>query len=168
MNPGPFEKALQAVIKNCKGSDVAAEAQKTMDLMKNASSKNDAIEGTSTYIYAASEPHFFLYIHKKTTGNISPLKTKVSNFNSSSFSSKGLVTSTNFLNGQHQILMVKAFKNKTEAMDYFTAFQVNEGPLKAFNSGDNFFVITGKNYAALLFEKDDVDYKVFFEKNYLD
>lgn len=168
IDPGPFEKALGEVIKSCKGSGVAAQAQKTMDLLKNTASVNNASEGNSTYIYQATSPHFFIYVHPKEQGSINPLKVKVSNFNGSSFSSKGLITSTNFLNAGNQIVMVKAFKNKDEAMDYFTAFKVNQGALKPFNQGDNYFVISGKNYASLLVEKSDVDYKIFFKANYLD
>ncbi len=168
LDPAAFEKALGDVIKNCKGSDVATAAQRTMDLIKNTTSVIDAGEGTSTYIYDAEAAHFFIYVHDKSSGSINPIKTNVSNFNSSSFSSKGLTTSSNFLNPETQVVMVRAFKDKTEAMDYYTAFRANKTQLKNFNSGDNFYAISAKNYASLLVEKKDAEYKAFFNKNYLD
>ncbi|MBL4704517.1 MAG: tetratricopeptide repeat protein, partial [Flavobacteriales bacterium] len=168
INPAPFEKALSDVIKSCKGSDVAGAAQKTLDLIKNKNSVTNANDGTSTYIYSSSDQHFFLYIHDKEEGSANPAKAKISNFNGSSFSSKGLITSTNFLDEGHQIILVKSFKNKAEAIDYYTAFKLNTGPLKKFNQKDNFYVITGKNYASLLLEKSDTKYKKFFKENYLD
>ena len=168
INSAPFEQALNAVIKTCKGSDVAQEAQRTMDLIKNRTSVSNAGSGESSYIFSSEDAHVFLYIHDKATGSVNPAKSKISNFNGSSFSSKGLVTSTNFLNSEHQIVMVKSFKNKVEAMDYYTAFKVNTGPLKAYNKEDNFYIITIKNYSSILLEKDDAKYKAFFKKNYLD
>lgn len=168
VNSAPFEQALNQVIKNCKGSDVAQEAQRTMDLIKNRTSVSNAGEGESSYIFSSTDAHLFIYIHDKANGNANPVKSKISNFNGSSFSAKGLVTSTNFLDSEHQIIMVKSFKNKVEAMDYYTAFKVNTGPLKTYNKKDNFYIITVKNYSSVLLEKDDTKYKAFFKKNYLD
>ena len=92
----------------------------------------------------------------------------ISNFNVNSFSTKGLITSSNFLNSDRQVVMVRSFENKDDAMDYFVAFKVNKTSLKNYNSGENYFVISGKNYASLLIEKDDTAYKEFFDDNYLD
>ena len=168
VDPTAFEAALSDVIRTCKGSVVAAEAQKTMDLMKNQTTVEEASEGNSTYIYQAAEAHFFVYIHDKTKGSINPIKMGISNFNVNSFSTKGLITSSNFLNAENQLVMVRSFENKDDAMDYFIAFKVNKTSLKNYNSGENFFVISGKNYASLLIEKDDVNYRKFFDENYMD
>ncbi len=168
VDPTAFENALSEVIKICKGSNVAAEAQKTMDLLRNQSTTENATEGKSTYIYDAAEAHFFVYVHDQTTGSINPIKMGISNFNVNSFSTKGLITSSNFLNSDHQVVMVRSFENKDDAMDYFVAFKVNKTSLKNYNSGENYFVISGKNYASLLIEKDDTAYKEFFDDNYLD
>jgi len=168
VDPTAFEAALGDVIKTCRGSVVAAEAQKTMDLMKNQTTVEDASEGNSTYIYQAAAAHFFVYIHDKTKGSINPIKMGISNFNVNSFSTKGLITSSNFLNAENQLVMVRSFENKDAAMDYFIAFKVNRTSLKNYNSGENFFVISGKNYASLLIEKDGSNYRTFFDENYLD
>lgn len=168
VNPEPFEKALNDVIKSCQGSEVAKDAQKTMDLMKNQTTITDATEGESPYIYEASSKHFFIYVHDKVVGSINPIKMSVSNFNGNSFSSKGLVTSSNFLNATKQLVMVKSFTTKEDAMDYFIAFKVNKTSVKRYNKENNFFVISGKNYTSLLIEKEESEYKEFFIKNYMD
>jgi hypothetical protein len=168
VNPEPFEKALTDVIRMCRSTEVGKEAQKTLDLMKNQTTVTGADEGESTYIYESGTPHFFIYVHDKSTGSINPIKMSVSNFNGNSFSSKGLVTSSNFLNTTKQLIMVKSFATKNEAMDYFIAFKVNKTSVKRYNKEDNFFVISGKNYASLLIEKEEAAYQAFFIKNYMD
>ncbi len=168
INPEPFEKALTDVIKSCRKTGVGKDAQKTLDLMRNQTTITDADEGESTYIYESGTPHFFIYVHDKSTGSINPIKMSVSNFNGNSFSSKGLVTSSNFLNATKQLVMVKSFATKDEAMDYFIAFKVNNTSVKRYNKENNFFVISGKNYASLLIEKEEAAYQAFFIKNYMD
>ena len=75
----------------------------------------------------------------KGSGNINSIKVKISNFNKASFSSSNLKTSSSFLNSTDQLVLVKQFNNVSAALDYFTAFKVNNNTqLKAINNVHDF------------------------------
>jgi hypothetical protein len=84
----------------------------------------------------------------------------------SSFSAKKLKTSNTFLNTSDQMVLVKMFKNADEAMDYYTAFKVNNGPVKSLKEND-YFVLSPSNLKELYLEKNIVNYKSFFKEFYL-
>ena len=104
----------------------------------------------------------------KGSGNINSIKVKISNFNKASFSSSNLKTSSSFLNSTDQLVLVKQFNNVSAALDYFTAFKVNNNQLKAINNVHDLFLISDKNLAVLYLEKNLEEYKKFFEDNYIE
>jgi hypothetical protein len=58
------------------------------------------------------------------------------------------------------------FKNADEAMDYYLAFKVNNGPVKSFKKQD-FFVLSQNNLKQLYIDKNIKNYQAFFKEFYL-
>ncbi|MDC0339143.1 hypothetical protein OAN33_06355 [Flavobacteriales bacterium] len=110
--------------------------------------------------------HFFAIVIPNESGKTKDAKMKLSNFNSTSFSKSKLKTSSTFLDQDTQLVLVKEFKNKKAAHDYYLAFKVNKKQVKSLNDAYSYFVITNKNYASLMIEKSLSDYLAFFKKNY--
>ena len=161
-----IEDALSDIVENCKSTPFYAPSKATLDKLRNISSINDAKEGKSTYIYAPDIQHYFVLILPNGKGNSNKIKMSVSNFNKNSFSAKNLKTSSSFLDLDNQLVLVKSFSNKKEAMDYYIAFKVNKKELKSINKELTYFVISAKNYASFFIEKNIDEYLSFFEKNY--
>lgn len=160
------EKALEDVIANCDDEVIVSQSQVTLDKLRNVQSVIDAKSGASTYIYDTDAKHFFVLVFPNSAGSVNQAKSKVSDLNIASFSTKNLETKSSFIDENNQLIIVKPFNNKDAAMDYYLTFKVNDKQVKKFKDFD-FFVITDKNFSALFLEKDIEAYKNFFTKNYL-
>lgn len=163
---GMLEGALSDVVEHCEGHQVYATAKAALDKIRKTNSVEEAKEGKSTYIFDPELKHFFVLIIPNESGKTKDAKMKLSNFNSTSFSNSKLKTTSTFLDAETHIVLVKEFKNKKAADDYYLAFKVNKEQLKSLNEAYPSFVITNKNYASLMIEKSLDDYLAFFKKNY--
>ena len=163
---GRLEGALSDVVENCEGYEGYANAKAALDKIRKTNSVEDAKEGKGTYIFDPSLKHFFVIIIPNESGKTKDAKMKLSNFNSTSFSNSKLKTTSTFLGADTQLVLVKEFKNKKAAHDYYLAFKVNKKQVKSLNGSYPYFVITNKNYASLMIEKSLDDYLAFFKKNY--
>jgi len=163
---GVLESALSDVVTHCKEHEVYPIAKASLDKIRKISSVEDAKEGKGTYIFDPKLKHFFVMVIPNESGKTKEAKMKISNFNSASFSKSKLKTTSTFLDEETQIVLIKEFKNKTAADDYYLAFKVNKKQVKSLNKDYEYFVITNKNYASLMIEKSLDEYIEFFGKNY--
>jgi outer membrane protein assembly factor BamD (BamD/ComL family) len=160
------ESALQDVVDNCNDELIISQAKSTLDKLRNTQSIIDAKSGASTYIYASDIKHYFVLVFPNDAGSVNQAKAKISDLNLASFSTKSLETKSSFIDENNQIITVRSFANKKEAMDYYITFDVNDNQVKKLKSYD-YFVITNKNFSSLFLEKDIPAYLEFFQKNYL-
>ena len=163
---GKLEHALSDVVDHCEGHDVYAAAKGALDKIRKTNSIEEAKEGKGTYIFDPGLKHFFVMVIPNESGKTKDAKMKLSNFNSTSFSKSKLKTTSTFLDEETQLVLVKEFKNKKAAHDYYLAFKVNKKQVKSLNVAYPYFVITNKNYASLMIEKSLDEYLAFFKKNY--
>jgi len=163
---GNLEGALSDVVEHCEGHEVYPVAKAALDKIRKTNSIEDAKEGKGTYIFDPNLKHFFVIIIPNESGKTKDAKMKLSNFNSTSFSKSKLKTTSTFLNADTQLVLVKEFKNKKAAHDYYLAFKVNKKQVKSLNTTYQYFSITNKNFASLMIEKSLEDYQAFFKKNY--
>lgn len=190
-----FENALKEIIAkfpNTEESDKAAEllgdlneakarfaredARKAReaggDPVADAADKTDptpapANVDTDMFKMDENSEHFFALIFPKDAENATTVKETIAQFNSEFFKTANLRVTNSFIDKDHQIVIVRSFKNKAEAMDYFTTFDKNKGLLadllaKKYPT----FTITTKNFTVLFRNKNPEVYKVFFENNY--
>lgn len=165
-NLNDVEKALQDVVDNCDDELIVAQSKATLDKLRNTQSIIDAKSGEGSYIYASDSKHFFVLIFPNSAGSVNQAKARISDLNIASFSTKGLDTKSSFIDENNQIITVRSFVNKADAMDYYITFDVNDNQVKKLKDFD-YFVITDKNFSSLFLEKDIPAYLEFFEKNYL-
>jgi tetratricopeptide (TPR) repeat protein len=165
-NLSQVEKALQDVVDNCDDEIIVNQTKATLDKLRNTQSIIDAKSGAGSYIYASDNKHFFVLVFPNDAGSVNQAKAKISDLNLASFSTKPLQTKSSFIDENNQIITVRSFSNKEEAMDYYLTFKLNENQVKKLKEFD-FFVITDKNFSSLFLEKDIPTYLEFFEKNYL-
>ena len=163
---GKLEGALSDVVVHCEGHEAYATAKAALDKIRKTNSIEEAKEGKGTYILDPGLKHFFVIVIPNESGKTKGAKMKLSNFNSTSFSKSKLKTTSTFLDEDTQLVLVKEFKNKKAAHDYYLAFKVNKKQVKSLSGAYPYFVITNKNYASLMIEKSLDDYLAFFKKNY--
>lgn len=157
---------LERLVKEFRETDEGVRAKAILDRIRNEESRRQVEAGTSNYVYNADMEHFFVLVYPNSEGNVNDVKRKVSNFNTANYRSKGYKTSNLFIDQENQIVVVKSFENKDEAMRYFNAFQSDQQRLPPVNQKYQSFVITHKNYAAFYIDKDIDAYIEFFKQNY--
>lgn len=125
-------------------------------------------EKKANYIFEEQGEYYFALVFNRDRGNFNEIKARVSDFCSQAYASAGLKTSSNLIDKDKHIVIVKTFNGKAEAMEFYLTFTSNQEALKELNTeGYERFVITKKNYVTLFKEKDLPGYITFFGENYL-
>jgi hypothetical protein len=149
-------------------SRLAREENKDAPPQPDADDKPKDAPNTSMYKESDDSEHFFALIFPKAEANSTELKETIADFNTESFRDANLRITNSFIDREHQIIIVRSFANKEEAMNYYLAFSVNESNLKDLNEqGYPKFVITTKNFTTLFRNKNPEVYQAFFEEQYL-
>tara|TARA_B100001287_G_scaffold276658_1_gene288519 strand:- start:26134 stop:28794 length:2661 start_codon:yes stop_codon:yes gene_type:complete len=157
---------LKKVVAQCQGNEIGDQANEILKKLKVAYSQSEREKKKWKFNYSPDTTHFFVLFAPKGAFNINLAKNSIADFNASSFSSQNLKTTSAFLNTSDQMVIVKKFKGSKEAMDYYLAFKVNNGPIKSYKQSD-FFVLSPNNLKELYLEKEIKNYKLFFQEFYL-
>ncbi len=96
-------------------------------------------------------------------------KPAITTFNTANFNSLNLTATSTFIDNDNQLIIVKAFPNKTEAMNYYKSFMADKKTLKLITGKPEtkVFVITVENFITLFKQKKVLDYMNFFNEKYL-
>lgn len=159
-------QVLKRVSNDCRGSSSGEHAEQILMKLLSSKSENQKTSGKTNYTFTPKKPHFFLLYAPKGTVDLVKSKNTIANFNKSSFMKDNLKTSNTFLNTSDQMIFVKSFKDLSDAMDYFTAFKVNKGPLVSLQK-QKYFIITADNLKELYLEKKVDNYEIFFNDFYI-
>jgi len=187
--PEAYENILREIISNFRGTEEADKAAELLgnlnelkaqlardekkdnpqaDVANDATDDSDTAVNTSMYKTKDDSEHFFALIFPKAEDSSTELKESIADFNTASFRNASLRITNSFIDRDHQIIIVRSFKDKAEAMNYFNTFVVNKSALKEINEkGYQTFVITTKNFTTLFRNKNAEVYQAFFEENYL-
>jgi hypothetical protein len=159
---------LKDCVERFPSTDEGARAKKILDNMRREQSLNQAQAGTSAYVYNANMEHHFVLLYPNNKVNANQVKRAFSDFNNSSFASKGYKVSNTFLNPQTQMILIKGFNDKDEADRYFKAYLADNTHVGNYQSTQGFtaFTITHKNYATFFLEKNVEGYLGFYKANY--
>ena len=165
---------LQGVIESCPETEEAAAAQEILSTIngevkevKNEEDEPEKEEQESIFTYTENERHYFAIIFNVGEADVNQLKAKASDFNTKNYQSSGLRVSSNLLDRQRQIVLVKTFVKLDKAKNYWSAFTSNDSDLKEINEAGYKIVLVSKSNYVTLFKSKEVDeYMEFFESNY--
>jgi tetratricopeptide (TPR) repeat protein len=131
-------------------------------------SSNDSIQNKSSkYIFKDDGEFFWVCVIDNGKGNINGFKTKLSEENTSSFSTDDLTITPNFLDLPHQLITVKTFNGKDKAMDYYNYLKGKATVFSDLINGTyQTFIISSENYSIFYKDKNIADYQEFFSENY--
>ncbi|MGB0422773.1 MAG: tetratricopeptide repeat protein [Flavobacteriales bacterium] len=164
---------LEAILETCPDTEEAATATEILNSIngevKEVVEELPPVETVNTSMYEVNnnERHYFAIIFNTDEGEVNKIKASASDFNTKFFKSSSLRVSSNLLDRQNQIVLVKTFTKVDNAMDYYSTFIGNSEELKEINEAGYTIVLVSKtNYVTLFKTKEVEAYKAFFEENY--
>ncbi|MFM2135907.1 MAG: hypothetical protein RL021_1307, partial [Bacteroidota bacterium] len=174
-----FEASLQEVVRMYPENPVKEQAQNILDYIKSNQGKmpeappapetgKDTLNRRA-FTYLPDTVHFVAIIFQNIGGllNGDRVKTKLSNFNSTNYSTKGLTVQDYMLDHRFKIIVIGNFGNKAEAMGYHTHLLDNDD-VYGDVSTDHYkqFAISANNLPEMLRQKKSDDYEDFFRTFY--
>lgn len=169
----PYYQALTQITVSCQETEEAAFAsdllrQLGVSLGGAKEEEQEEKKPPSAFVVNDEKDHYFAALVPVETNKNELVKAKSSDFNKEYFNSLRLRVTSNLLNRTHQVVLVKSFRGKDKAMDYYTVYTGNREMLIDVNTGGfNMFVISSSNYIELFKNKDIEGYTDFFNEHYL-
>lgn len=178
-----FERALTQVTIKYPKEPVKEKALEMLELIRKQKSAGtlvndttkkltvnniaDTIPAKPKFIFKEDGEYYWLVIVENGKGDITKFKTTLSDLNEESFSTQELNISSVFLDIAHQLVTVKSFDGKTQAMDYYNFFKDNKEAFADLTEGTfQAFIISAENYTTFYKDKNIVEYQQFFSKNF--
>ena len=141
---------------------MVAQMDVTQPDVKEAVEAKEAIE---IYKPGDEEIHFFV-ISAGTDGDVNQLNFNLVNFNLDFFPQTTFAVVADKI-GKSQAVLVKSFKNRAEALNYFDLSMRTPSVIKDIKAASpNIFIITEANYQTLLKDGLDSKYMKFFKGHY--
>ncbi|MFM7218108.1 MAG: tetratricopeptide repeat protein [Bacteroidota bacterium] len=171
-----FEASLLEVVRVYPEHPVKQQAQDILDYIKNNQGKTTEAPVTANpaadkrnYNYVPDTVHFVAIVFQSIGGALdgARFKTKLSDFNNTNYSSKGLTMQEFMLDHRFKILIVRSFENKQAAMSYHQHLFDNDDVYGSVGP-ENYkqFAISGNNLPELLRQKKTDEYEGFFRSFY--
>lgn len=165
-----FRENLLALISKYPQSDVASDAQNLIDYMDQEhpeiKEEHDIIVSRKLYQPDFDTEHLFGFLVDKKM-NTNQLIFNIINFNLDNFDKLGLRVDILELNPRQNLVLVKMFHDKKEAMAYLNAVRSSETLLKDIPGADiTPIVISSGNLDILKSDKSADLYLKFFTENY--
>jgi hypothetical protein len=117
-------------------------------------------------VYRADTTHYFMVVLPGLDSRTGPLKKAIRKFDSSKFGEARLEPIIDLLSMTQSTLLVKSFKDATEAKSYLNAISSSE-VFKAYEPGEiSTYVISSYNYLKLFGDKRTDAYLPFYNMYY--
>lgn len=167
-----FISDLQELIARYPATDMADNAELMITYLQNTSPRVVAqqIQKTARELFEDTPPdevHYFIYIIPPKL-NFNQLIFNIVNFNLDYFDDLKLEVKRITIGGNKPICVVQKFKNRAEAMNYFSKIKTEESIFKDVNpSGITPVIISQSNYKKLSNTGKTEEYIIFFNEKYL-
>ncbi len=167
-----LRKELNALIKSYPKSEEANASKDIIALMDvqhpEVKEAEDQVIAKEIYKPAAeNDKHFFAMIVQSKKVDQNQLVFNLINFNLDNYANSNLTVKADNFGTNSQIIVVREFKSKTEAMNYFNAANKNKNIMKDIGSGVvTSFIISEINMATLKQDGSENRYMNFFKDNY--
>ena len=167
--------ALKEVVAGCDSTDQGIAAGEILEGLgateKKEKKKSDAVPTMPDMGNFTDKPvleHYLGVIIPVRDGDAEGTKAALSDFNRQFFGSANLKVTSNLLDRENQLVLVKQFVRKDRAMDYYRVLTSNRESMIDFNtSGYKTFMIHTENYVELFKGKNVDAYLMFFDQYYL-
>jgi len=169
-----FEKALTQITIKYPKDPVKEKAQEMLDAIKRQKSgvtvaaADSTLEGKPKFIFNENGEYYWITIVENGKGDINKFKTKLSDLNQEAFSTLDLHISNVFLDTEHQLVTVKTFDGKENAMNYlnFMKDKKNNAFKDLLPGTYQTIIISAENYTIFYKEKNIEEYQQFFSQKF--
>ena len=159
-----FIENLNIIRKDHPKTDVAGRIDTIILILKGELDFNPE----SIYKNDFNQEHYFLLAIEDISINLPELQSSISKFNQSNYKLDSLDTKNLLLNKSTQLLQVTSFKNKEEALAYYSLIQENSQTQEAIiNPKIRLFIISKDNYKIMLKDRNINKYWSYFNQIYL-
>ncbi|MCB0594859.1 MAG: tetratricopeptide repeat protein [Lewinellaceae bacterium] len=168
-----YVSALQEVIARYPDTDEQRRAREILRLLGEsaASLPGGAKEEIEQFKVEDDALHYVIVVFKNNESDLNKNKVTVSDYNEKYHKLDRLRISNIYLgtdaDSRLPILVLRRFKDKAEAMKYYTGVQKNQSDFIPSAEGYELFPVTQNNYREILKEKSVENYRAFFQLNYL-
>lgn len=158
-----FISRLEAIVESYSGTEIATQAQSTLDLLKKDPAK--AEKESELYIFKPNQGHVVVIV--TSIADSKKAEVALTKYNKANYSKKTFEVKSIIL-GKESITYIKPFRNHIDALKYYKDNKDNKVLLSDLSiNNPTFFVISEENLRALITSRDKSAYLAFFEENYL-
>ncbi len=172
-----YETALTALMMKYPKDDIHKQAQSMLDAAKRfqsgekANAKADSIATElakkDKYTYKEDVLHYAVIVLNGKGTDINAFKTNLSNFNQQYFSTVNLTITSIPIGEDVYYVNVKEFADKKAAMTYYEFVKGDKDVFKDIALASvEVFAMSMENFSTFFHEKNQADYKTFFNTNY--
>jgi tetratricopeptide (TPR) repeat protein len=158
-----FKKELSSVIANHPDDPVKGQAQSILDYI-NSNNASPSTPKKSSYVVNADDGHIILVEVDDKNNKNDALKNQISIFNEQFFRNEKFEVSKILIGSNQNMLMIRSFDNKSQAMNYF-GLLTRTSDIAEITNGIT-YAITNENLRMLFKEKNFSEYITFFNANY--
>jgi hypothetical protein len=158
-----FELALKQVVADYPKDSVKIRAEEILAVINKlkfgdkAPAVVDSASAKAGYKTGPDKTHFFVLAFDTKDVNTEQQSVAVSDFNTKYFESKNYKSNYMPFGKNKGLIVVRLFKNSTEALQYFSTTQGDDDIYKNLEAGTySYFVISDENYNVLFKEQDVV------------
>lgn len=173
-----YIEALKEVTASCDSTEQGLAAAQ---ILQGLGVTSGALTGDKTGSKEAKNPktespfvdnpvleHYIAVVIPVLGRNAEEVKAQLSDFCGEYFASSKLRVTSNLLDRENQLILIKQFVRKDRALDFYNVLTNNRESMINFNtSGYRVFAIHTENYVELFKGKDIEGYNEFFEATYL-
>ncbi len=169
---------LESVIAECPNTEESAFATELLAKLRGeksegAGGKEDTADdpkdeppAPSPFNYNETARHYFMMVLPVRGTDLNATKAKMSDFTGKNFSSSGLKVSSNLIDRNNQVILVKTFNRLEDATSFFGVFMASDDMKEYRDAGYTTALISKENYVTLFKTKDLEGYQQFFLDNY--
>ncbi|WP_449369397.1 type IX secretion system periplasmic lipoprotein PorW/SprE [Acidiluteibacter ferrifornacis] len=159
-----FKTALKSVIADHPDDPVKEQAQSILDYINKNSSTPVATSIKNSYVVNPEDGHIVLVEVNSSNNKNDNLKNQIAIFNQQFFRNDKFDVSKILIGGNQNMLMIRSFDNKAQAMNYYSLLTRTSDLAEIVNGIT--YVITNENLRTLFKEKNLSEYITFFNANY--
>ncbi len=127
---------------------------------------NPTQPANGTFVDNMKEGHYILVAFEDSKARVNDFKGKASTYNQEFFSLKRLNISSLMLDGKYPTLVIRKFRDGTEAQEYYNTVNGNTKFLGEAAAAHKIYFIGQSNYRQILQKRNFDAYRTFFESTY--
>lgn len=162
-----FKVELKKVIDNYKGSESAGTAQRLLSAMDGTVIEDPEVNVKAEFVYDEKAEHFVIIYIPDASVKVTTAVGKITEFHAIEFENREYSITNNLLPKSGQVILIRKFLNKTEAMQYVAKYDEKNMVLTIkLNAPSKIMAVSKDNFATLMKVASMAEYQNFYSTNY--